>query len=612
MSCMDISQSVPSAQTISRGLREMMGSRPPRATLRLAQSMPETLALYIAGGPESPANDREAEARVDQLWKLLRGFLDEDSPEAFEAEIVTDSVFKKLEKQFGECGGGKPEGWHAAARIVFRYEERGETWYCENATDLTELKKGADAEIRGGDGFREYFEHHLAQPICEALARLVRREEIKCREERGLLIADADTPSEEGEQEGGASEPKDSATASSDDDEGRGSRISDDNNAPQVEDDPGEDALLETREPSAAVPQTKRLSMVPILVAALATLAAASLAAFIDAVSSGSRQPVINPHELQVSLQGGVVVDRSGVSISSNPIIDLGTEGGIQELASYAVVRPVRGLTGSLPDDLRLVIVIPRESLTNEVLLSAHLERSDDPIREFGQQSSDAVRISSRQADFLGVDVPSDLRVQVKRNGSPNWGEPRILPSAKWRECSAFQCELHLPLAQLARGAGDAIRLNFQTRAYELPKKNEPMLVLDMEQRRLGDRFTTDGELQIAPRDRVLYSFYVANRGSAPAHNVVLRLALPEGARLIPGSVRASITGDATPAAIEDNFANGGIRYARFKPEAEATYRALAEVQPSEAGGELYPYWIVRSDETAGSEFYDSVTTSVE
>jgi uncharacterized repeat protein (TIGR01451 family) len=543
----------PSAHTLASELGKLMSSKAKAANKNLARSAHDTLGLCILGGPEPPANAKEAAERIDRLWIWLRDFLDGGE---FEDEITNDPAFDRFQTDSAEIG--RPEDWKAAARLVFRFEERGDSWRCEQVSNLPDLEKEADEEIRGGIGSDRYFRDILARPILEALGRLLLKAESVDRKEHGLPASELAQP-----------------------------------------------LLDEVSKPTPnRSPRAKSIAVVGLL--------AALLVVVVFAVANRSTRATLGPQELRVSVRGGIVHDRSEVSLSPNQLVDLGTSGGVHEVASYAVVRPVRGLTGDIPTDLDLALVVPRKSLTNQVPVSASLEFSGAPVREIGQQVSDAITISSRLQHSLALDIPRELRVQIKPSGSSKWGEPRQLAATKWRSCSVMRCEWHLPLAQLTHDNGDAVRVGFQTLVFGLPDEHEPSLVLDMEQRRLHDRLTTDGELLVSPGSRVLYQFYVANRGTAPAHNVVLRLALPQAVRLVPGSVRVSTTGAVTPSALEDNFAGGGIKYAKFGPGAEATYRALAEIRPSaRAGSEAYPYWIVRSDETNGSKFYDSVTTSV-
>lgn len=552
--------SIPSAYTLGQEFGELIGR--PVATLGLARKMRETLSLHVLGGPEAPKTEQEAAARIDKLWTLLRDYIEL----SLEDEIANDCLVCEGKATADACA--------TAAEIIFQLDERrtAEHWTLDGAEKLTTLQGEADKEIRKSPGHFKYFRNNFQYPILEVLARLLLKDEAEHRTQTQTADAEAKKPHRPGEDE-------------------------------KEEEKVGEGSPL---------PRARR--SIRHRVAPLALVFAFALIALvlIRAGGGGSQEErVLAPQDLSVSLRAGIVHDRSGLTISPNPTVDLGTAGGVQEVGFHATVRPVRGLYGSIPTGLHLAVVIPRESLTNQALPSVYLERAGTLIQEVGQQVSDAVTISSRQADSVGLDIPSDFRIQVKHDGNPSWGNPRKLRAHQWLTCWELRCELHLPLAKYARDAGDAVRVSFQTRAFELSRGNGPLLVMDMEQRRLRDRVTTDGELQVSPGDRVLYSFYLANRGTAPARNVVARLALPPQARLIPGSIRETSSGVSTPSAVGDNFVNGGIKYSEFGAGGTAYFMALAEVRPTLLPrGEMYPYWLVKSDETRGTEYYDSVTTT--
>jgi uncharacterized repeat protein (TIGR01451 family) len=331
------------------------------------------------------------------------------------------------------------------------------------------------------------------------------------------------------------------------------------------------------------------------------------LAALAFAIASGgaSEEQVLAPSDFSVSLRADLEEDsEAAAALGSN--VDLGPADDLREIGFDATVRPIAGERGRVPSGLRLVVVVPRKSLTGTSLPTAYLEVAGTPVREAGQHASAAVTISSGQADRLGLDIPSDFRIQVKRSGSDRWEPPQLL-SARWQTCSEQSCVLRLPLTRFTGETNEAVRVGFQTLAYGLAKDG-PLLVMDMEQRHLGDRFARDGELRVSPGDRLLYSLYLANRGTEPGRNVVARLALPAGERLIPGSVRVATTDASTPFAVEDNLANGGVRYATFGVGSSARFMAIAEVRPELPMVDwMKSYWLVSSDETQGTRYFDSV-----
>lgn len=550
-------QTPPDAADLAREFGYLVDSKTPIPSL--IKNMPKTLSLLILGGPDPPSEE-ELGGRIDQLWILLGGFI----AEGLEDEFASGDPI----------GGASPATCVEATLILFRCGDEGTRrlgrWHCIGKKTLGEFQKNADKKIRRNKGDKKYFREHLQYPLLEALARLLLKAEAEHRGRLGLLAP---------EQEQGSDPP-----ASVDEKD-------------VADSDPG------------APPTEPRRIARGLLIAAISILLLAGLGVVISSGGGADSEEALAPTDLSVELQAGPVLDGLNPT-SPDAIVDLGTTGGAQKLGFQAVVRPVPGQHGRMPSGLHLVVVIPRQSLDGKSLPLAFLQVRGNDVRETGQRASDTVTISSRRADSLGLDIPTDFLVQVGRNGGTDWGRSRLL-SSRWQTCSEQRCVLRLPLSRFAGDDGEAIRVGFRTLAFGL-KKDAPMLVIDMDQRRIGDRFARDGELRVSPGKRILYGLYLANRGTEPAHGVVARLALPSQARLVPGSIRAATTGTPVPLAVEDNLTNGGVSYATFGPGASAHFTAIVEVRPgSSSVGEMYPHWIVESDETRGARYFDSVTTRV-
>jgi uncharacterized repeat protein (TIGR01451 family) len=543
----------PDVELLARELKRLLASR--TATLRLVRDMPSAAALHVIGGPNSPRNQTEATERVNALWRLLRQLMKDELRE----EIADDAIVN---------GETSAEACVEAAQHVFREAKRGDEWRCSEAADrrgLDLLRKDADELLRPNESRpnRKSFEEKYEMPILRALARLLLKAEAEHHGGSDAAPNEKSTEKPLGAANGGGKG-------------GVGKRAS------------------------------RRVA--PRLVAATSILLFAALVFAVARNGDSGAEAVLAPGDLSVWFGAGLE-DQPESPTSRDPTVDVDTADGVQELGFHVLVRPSRGQHGRIPPGLHLVVVIPRKSLTTKSLPLAFLRAGGSAVREVGQQASDAVTIASQQTDSLGLDVPSSFRVQVRR-ANEGWAPPQLLAS-RWLTCTRQRCELRLPLARFAGDDGDAVRVRFQALAFGLAK-NAPLLVVDMEQRRLMDRLARDTALHVSPGDRVLYSLYLANRGTEPAHNVVARLALPSGARLIPGSIRATTTGASTPSAVEGNLVDGGVRYSIFGPEASARFTALVSIRPSvPTAGEMYPYWLVESDETHGTRYYDSVTTSV-
>jgi uncharacterized repeat protein (TIGR01451 family) len=550
-------ESIPPEMTVAAELRKLLTNDTATVTDTLAENMHSTLGLYVLGGPEQPANIGEAEERIERLWTRLREFLGWD----FADEISTDPIVGTTP--------ATPEEWAEAARLIARYDERGETWYCgkKYLKNLPKLQEEADKKIRKGKGSDRYFRDQFQQPICKALARLLLKAEEARRDEVGWSPPHLVSPPPPPESpEGGA-----------------------------------ENSEENIKSESPRLPMRRQIGVATSILL---------LTALAIAIANGaSNEVVLSPHDFGVTLQAGLDKERPEAARLGSKV-ELGATNRLHELDFAALVHPVRDRHGRIPPGLHLVVVIPRKSLTPESLPSAFLQVGGSSVREVGQQASDAVTISSRLPTPLGLDIPSDLRIQVNREGGTDWNSPQLL-SSRWLRCSEQRCVLRLPLARFAGESGEAIRIGFQTLAFGL-KKHAPLLVVDMEQRRVRDELTRDEELRVSkPGDQVLYSLYLANRGTKPAHNVVARLALPVQARLLPGSARATTTGVSVPLAIEDNLANGGVRYPRFRPGASTEFSVIVEVLPQLAAGDwMRSFWLVKSAETRGTKYYDSATTS--
>lgn len=548
-------QTPPDAAELAREFGYLIETKTPIPSL--IKNMPKTLSLLILGGPDPPSEE-ELGGRIDQLWILLGGFIAEGLGDEFASG---DPI-----------GRASPATCVKSTLILFRCGDEGTRrpgrWHCIGKKTLGEFQENADKEIRRNKGDKKFFREHLQYPLLETLARLLLKAEAERRVRLGLLAPeqDSDPPANVDEKEAAGSDP--------------------------------------------GVPPTEpRRIARSSLIAAISILLLAGLGVVIASGGGADSERALAPTELSVELQAGLVLDGPNPT-SPDAIVDLGTTGGAQKLGFQAVVRPVPGQHGRMPSGLHLVVVIPRQSLGGKSLPLAFLQVRGNDVRETGQRASATATISSRRADSLGLDIPTNFRVQVGRDGGTDWGRSRLL-SSRWQTCSEQRCVLRLPLSRFAGEDGEAIRVGFHTLAFGL-KKDAPMLVIDMDQRRIGDRFARDGELRVSPGKRILYGLYLANRGTEPAHGVVARLALPSQARLIPGSIRAATTGAPVPLAVEDNLTNGGVSYGTFGPGASVHFTAIVEVRPGPSSvGEMYPHWIVESDETRGARYFDSVTTRV-
>src|SRR5680860_1091411 len=168
-------ENIPSVETITDELGKLLSNRTPSVTMRLAKDMRSTLSLYVLGGPQQPRNKDEAAERVELLWVKLREFLEWN----FADEISNDRIV--------ETEQATPEEWAKAARLVWRFGERGQTWHCGKYSDnFPELQEKADEIIRKGVGSDTSFRKKFQEPICKALARLLRKAEEEHRNEIGV------------------------------------------------------------------------------------------------------------------------------------------------------------------------------------------------------------------------------------------------------------------------------------------------------------------------------------------------------------------------------------------------------------------------------------------
>ncbi len=190
-----------------------------------------------------------------------------------------------------------------------------------------------------------------------------------------------------------------------------------------------------------------------------------------------------------------------------------------------------------------------------------------------------------------GKDLPSS---QVTVNESPNYWEIIVKPNA---DGNLGPCFNH------------ALKVSFVVDVTEI---QQPTSQLSLEKKvRIGNtNFVDENSAKVG--DKMQYFIQLKNASTAAANNVTLRDALPKDIALIPGSVQIRSAANPTLRAAEDTLVMGGYTFKTFEPGAWVQIYFNAQVNDVPECS----YWeknfaLVKSDETNGVEYYDSVKTTI-
>jgi hypothetical protein len=572
-------------------VRELDDLLPTNTANGAAKGNPHLLRLHIVGGPTHPTSQTEKQ-RVDQLWTRLRSFMEDGQ---LERELARESGTDHLKDDYGDTIS--PVRLATAALVLFRASARRTSWVFtrrDGQHNLTPARKAADAHVfhliepkhiysKEAPGSYQHFTDHYERPILAALARLL------------IKAEQAHRAAENNDSEDAGTEPAAATRAAGVE-------------GTKPADRPPSDAVLLKSFKEARL-LLRRLPARPALAWAAGVAAILSVATMATRAITADNEPAqatLEPTDFSVSLRS---TPPDG---EADSIIALGSGGGPADLTFRADLRSTNGKDGRIPHDLRMVVVVPRKSMRNKVLPSAHLEVAGNPVAERGQGSSDSVTVLARDGLPIGLTHPSSVSTDHARTGSH--GDAPRLVSPRFISCDKRYCTVRIPVARfVSRLDADGIfRVSFQATVFTLRQSSGPLLMIDLKQRRIEDREQTDDELRVRPGNRMVYSAYVRNVGDRPARNVVARFELTRHLRLTSGSARVAASSRHTPVAVEDNLTNGGVRYKTFSPGAVARFAVSAKVRRTLADvGEAYPYWLVKSKETRGSEYFDSVTTSL-
>lgn len=281
-----------------------------------------------------------------------------------------------------------------------------------------------------------------------------------------------------------------------------------------------------------------------------------------------------------------------------------------------------RAESGKVAKDAKLRVILPKGEVTTARPNSEALASNLAPRAPYNTQDSTEITSANGQSFSIGKNIRS-FKVQRNNIADPNeakfnWDAGSSIPDSRVdiAESDRYYTITVTPNADgnLDPCFGKAVKISFLVDINQTVAAGST-IAIDKKVRKTGETTFVDAN-RAKIGDGMQYFVEARNTGNAAATNFVLRDALPAGAALVPGSITYRTNGNPTLRPLEDNFVNGGLRYANFG--AGAWVQVYFKVTVTDvAQNKACPAWfknfaLVKTDQTNGSEFFDSVRTDVE
>ncbi len=267
--------------------------------------------------------------------------------------------------------------------------------------------------------------------------------------------------------------------------------------------------------------------------------------------------------------------------------------------------------------NFKIKVTIPDAS-TGAQQISTETISADNGTSPGAYKATDTATLKSANGQPFTVTGLRNIQLQrnnVAKTNTPtfNWGTPENVPYERVEVSRQGNASV-LTITPNANGDlgpcfHNALRIIFLADVTQgVPG---PQLSIEKKVRQAPATNFSDANTA-RPNTKQQYFVELKNVGGSDATNVVLRDALPKNVSLIPGSVQIRSSSNPTLHPGPDNFVNGGISYATFGAGAWVQVYFNAQI------GNITdcPWWfknfaLVKSDQTNGSEFYDSVRTDL-
>jgi hypothetical protein len=303
------------------------------------------------------------------------------------------------------------------------------------------------------------------------------------------------------------------------------------------------------------------------------------------------------PHDTELAFRGGLRLN-----------VD---ERTFETVALRAVLTNRGKRAADLPQGTALDLVTPlfnpRTALTR-ILPYAQLVQPPDFAPVLGPAGQSTVElIGSRASPITLLNATFGWLLQTRDDPGQPWATPRPLRSQYERDGRA--AHHYIPLHALAGRLKPGGQVRVTAEIWVSGTSGGPRLAIDAKARVDDGLPWSDWNLPVRPGVVVSSFGVVANVGARPANNVVVRWAAPPATRFVPLSGREGDSGDPSLFPVEDNLTNGGFRYPKAWPSGLARYffvRARFERFRPQLKW-LDSYWLVKSRETHGKEFFDPV-----
>jgi uncharacterized repeat protein (TIGR01451 family) len=328
---------------------------------------------------------------------------------------------------------------------------------------------------------------------------------------------------------------------------------------------------------------------------------------------------------LQASAAGNVQLDVSQqVRLVSGPHApndyqdQVSASHGNVAQVSTIVHNTENAYSGPTAQNFKLKITVPKGPATSLETVAKATASNDTGSNVF--QNTDKTQIDSRDGSPLTLNKPRFFQIYENNQSDPHcndakidWKQPKDLPANNY-QVEEQNNQFVITVDPYGNGQLKPSFCQMFKVTYLVDVTGQaqpPQLKIEKKVRKTGETNFVDANTAKVG-DKMQYFVELQNVSQGTATNVVLRDALPPNVTLIPGSVQQRTSANATLVKGDDNFVNGGYKYNNFG--AGAWVQVYFNVQIGNIQG--CPWWfknfaLVKSDQTNGSEYYDSVLTNL-
>ena len=310
----------------------------------------------------------------------------------------------------------------------------------------------------------------------------------------------------------------------------------------------------------------------------------------------------LSPTSLRVSVSVGGLRGRPTQARTTS---DLSVDPrGLSDVAMRVVVANVGTTGGIVPRDMLLDLGLPKTAGNAGITIISPLARLVQGSLSNGvngPNASDAASIVANPSRPLVMGGMLGWTRRVLHDGV--WSRAEPSPQV-WRTNGR---DVHI-VFRLGRrrthlDPGDAIELNVGMWLIG-DDAHHIVVPMDAQVRHEGAAEWTEGTAHVSPGERLEMMLYTGNFGNGRVKGLRLRLHLPRGLSLVPGSGRVSYSGEVAPLPVYDEIASQSTDFGEWGPDVYGYFKVVVRVSRHlRAGTVLHPSWSLSGENLGhGSE----------